>query len=57
MVLPTLEECMFCTRCGESLCEMCYPERASEKRHGKECALFVEAGHKFEIRLVIGESN
>ena len=52
VVLQTLDECKFCTRCGVILCKMCYPERALEMRHGKECALFVEAGHKFDIRLV-----
>ena len=52
VVLPTLDECMFCAKCGVILCEMCYPNKASDTRHAKECALFVEAGHKFEIRLV-----
>lgn len=56
VVLPTLDECMFCAGCGVILCEMCYTEKSPDTRHGKECALFVEAGHKFEIRLV-GRSN
>ena len=49
--LPSLEECAFCAECGVILCEEC---RSGERRrrHGEECALFVEAGHKFAIRLV-----
>ena len=50
VVMPTMVECMFCFKCGVILCEACYTKGDTDTRHAKECALFVEAGHKFQIR-------
>ena len=59
VVMPTLEDCRFCIKCGVILCEMCFSSNLSNSRHRKECDLFVEAGHKFQIRLVklMAENN
>ena len=59
MVMPTLEDCRFCIECGVILCEMCFSSNSSNTRHRRECALLVEAGHKFQIRLVklMAENN
>ena len=50
-VSPILEDFMPCAKCGAILCERCFHMKSSATWHGKECSLFVEAGHKFQIRL------
>ena len=50
--LPTIDDYVPCAKCGMIFCTVCYQSNSLNSSHEKECALFEEAHHKFQIKYV-----